>query len=643
MALIDEGEGGVPVGPGRPIVDADRVRARGLAAPSDAVVDAEATRDGAAGRDGDVGRNLDAGHDAEAPARVGRLLELTVTDLALIERLRLELAPGLNVFTGETGAGKSLLIDALGLAVGARADSSLVRHGAETARVSALFDRLPEPLITGREVSAAGRSTARLDDEPVTAARLADIAGPLVEIHGQHDQQRLLDERWQRDLLDAFGGHAELRARVASAVEGWRRNRALLAALELDPRELTRRLELAEHEANEIAAANLRPGEAAEIKIRLDAAQHGETIARASATLVDALAGEEGGAREATAVALHEARTLARLDTRFAEVAERLAGLEAELEDVASTVRELAESVDHDPAELARLADRLSTIFGLERRFGDDEEAVIAHGERAAAEAERLRGIDDERAAHQADDVRLLEALAGVASDLSAARATAARQLTTDVGRVLAGLGFPADVFEVGLGRRTAGREEDAVEVDGDEVAFDAAGIDQVVFRIAPNPGEPARPLAKIASGGELSRIALAVKEVLAEVDATPTLVFDEIDTGIGGRSADPVGRSLWSLGRRHQVLCVTHLPQIAVHADAHFRIAKRERGGRTVTEVIQLDRDGRIRELAEMLGGQAARPDNAEAADVEGATGASARELLERAEAWRARAARSA
>ncbi|MEA2606508.1 MAG: repair protein RecN [Chloroflexota bacterium] len=576
----------------------------------------------------------------------GRLLELTVTDLALIERLRLELAPGLNVFSGETGAGKSLLIDALGLAVGARADSTLVRHGAETARVTALFDRLPEPLIAAREVSAAGRSTARLDDEPVTAARLADVAGTLVEIHGQHDQQRLLDERWQRDLLDAFGGHAPLRAAVASAVERWRDNRTLLAALELDPRELARRLGLAEHEAAEIVAADLRVGEADEIRTRLDAAQHGEAIARGSASLVEALGGDEHGARDVVAAALHEARALARLDQRFGEIAERLAGLEAELEDVATTVRDLADAIDHDPAELTRLAERLSTIYGLERRFGDDEAAVLAHGERAAAEAERLRGVDDERTARQADDARLLERVAAAAADLSAARATAGRALADDVGRVLAGLGFPPDVFEIGLGRRPAGRDEAAVEIDGDAVAFDASGVDQVVFRIAPNAGEPARPLAKIASGGELSRVALAIKEVLAEVDDTPSLVFDEIDSGIGGRSADPVGRSLWSLGRRHQVLCVTHLPQIAAHADAHFRIAKRERDGRTVTEVTRLDRDGRIVELAEMLGGSNADADprgKRPAGPVSGtATLASAQELLERAEAWRTRSGAS-
>ena len=570
-----------------------------------------------------------AGPLADEVSDAGRLLELTVLDLALIERLRLELAAGLNVFTGETGAGKSLLIDALGLAVGARADTSLVRHGAEAARVTALFDRVPEPLIASREVSAAGRSTARLDDEPVTAARLADVAGGLVEIHGQHDQQRLLDERWQRDLLDAFGGNEALRATMAGAVDRWQENRAALVSLELDPRELARRLELAEHEAAEIASARLEPGEAEAIRARLDAAQHGEAIARGGAALGGALAGEEGSGRDIVAVALREARGLARLDPRFEPIAERLAGLEAELDDVAASAREVAESVDHDPGELARLSDRLSTIFALERRYGDDEAAVIAHGERAALEAERLRGLDGERARRQADDARLLERVAVAAADLSAARLTAGRRLGEAVDAVLVELGFPADVFDVGLGRRPAEPDEPAVEVDGDALAFDGSGIDQVVFRLAPNAGEPPRPLAKIASGGELSRVALAIKQILAEADETPTLVFDEIDTGIGGRSADPIGRSLWTLARRHQVLCVTHLPQIAAHADAHFRIVKRQRDGRTITEVTRLGHQDRVAELAAMLGGEGSAAQAAQA---------SARELLDRAEAWRAR-----
>lgn len=562
----------------------------------------------------------------------GRLLELTVNDLALIDRLRLTLEPGLNVITGETGAGKSLLIDALGLVTGSRADTALIRHGSDMARVEALFDRIPEPLIAVREVSAGGRSTARLDDLATTASRLADEVGPLVEIHGQHDQQRLLDERWQRDLLDAFGGHAPARARMADVVERWRANRAALAELAIEPRDLARRVDLLEHEAAEIAAARLRPGEADEIRARLGAAQHGEAIARGAATILEALTGDGSSAREVTAVALREARTLARMDARFEPLAERLAGLEAELTDVAAEIRDLADGIDHDPGALAALEERLSRIYSLERRYGDDEATVIAHGERASAELERLSGLDAERTRREREDAALLHEGAREASALTAARRMAIDALVAAVGEILEELGFPPGVFEVALGRRVAAGDEPAIELDGDAVAFDASGADQVIYRLAPNPGEPARSLARIASGGELSRVALAIKQVLAEADATPVLVFDEVDTGIGGRSADPVGRSLWALARRHQVLCVTHLPQIAAHADAHYRIAKRERDGRTVTEIERLDREGRIVELAQMLGGEAGGA----------STLAGARELLDRAEAWRGGVARA-
>jgi len=562
-----------------------------------------------------------------APLRPGRLLELAVTDLALIDRLRLALEPGFNVLTGETGAGKSLLIDALGLATGARADTTLVRHGAELARVEVLFDRLPEPLIAVREVGASGRSTARLDDEAVTAGRLALATGGLVEIHGQHDQQRLLDEDWQRDLLDAFGGHGASRAAVADAVERWRANRAALNELAMDPRELLRRLEILEHEAAEIESGNLRPGEADEITRQLAAAQHGEAIAQGAVTVRDTLLGEGRGARERIALAERELRAVARLDDRWMPLADRLAGLEAEVEGVAAEARAMADTVGHDPASLARLEERLGEIHRLLRRYGDDEASVIAHGERATAEAARLRGLEDARARRGAEDARLLLAVADAAAGLSIRRHATAAELGGAVSSVLAELGFPAESFAVAMGRRPAARDDPAVEIDGDAVAFDASGIDTVVFTFRPNAGEPARPLARIASGGELSRVALAVRQVLAEVDETPVLVFDEIDSGIGGRSADPVGRSLWTLARDHQVLCVTHLPQIAAYADAHYRIAKRERDGRTVTEITRLDATERREELGLMIGG----PDGGEAST------ASARELLDRAEAWRA------
>jgi DNA repair protein RecN (Recombination protein N) len=556
----------------------------------------------------------------------GRLAELSVRDLALIERLRISFEPGLNVLTGETGAGKSLLIDALGLAVGARADTSLVRHGSETARVEALFDRLPEPLICVREVNAAGRSTARIDDEAATAARLAEVAGRLVEIHGQHDQQRLLDERWQRELLDAFGRLEGERAAMAAAVEAWRVNQAALAELALDPRELARRLELQEHQAGEIAGAKLRIGEAAEIGARLAAAQHAETIARGSVEIHEALAGEGSGAREALAMAAQRARELARVDERYGPVAERLLGLAAELEDAAAEAAALAESVEHDPAALAAMEERLSHIYSLERKYGETEEAVIEYGEKAAVEADRLRALDASRETRQAEAARLLVKVAKAGEELSRGRAVAAAGLAGAVEGALGGLGFRQTAFSVAVTRRPAGPAEPSVELAGERVAFDSTGLDAVAFLIAPNPGEPARPLARIASGGELSRVALAIKQILAEADHTPTLVFDEIDTGIGGRSAEPVGRSLWELARSHQVLCVTHLGQIAAYADAQFRIEKHQRDGRTVTEVRRVEGPERIDELAQMLAG----------AEGGAAARASAEELLERAGAWR-------
>ncbi len=561
--------------------------------------------------------------DDAAPV-AGRLLELSVADLALIDRLRLPLGKGLNVLTGETGAGKSLLIDALGLALGARADTTLIRHGADAARVEAQFERPGGALVAAREVSAAGRSGARLDDEVVTAGRLAAVTGRLVEIHGQHDQLRMLDEDHQRDLLDAFGGLGEARGAMAAAVARWQENRARLAELVADPREVLRRLEILDHEAQEIADARLRPGEAAEIQGDLASAGSRETIAAGAATVRELLAGDARSARDRLAQATREVRSLARVDARWEPLATRLAGLEAEVEDAAQEVRVLGDAVEHDPAALARLEDRLGGIHRLLRRYGDDEAAVLAHADHAAAEATRLRGMEGERAARTADDQRLLGEVAAAGAALTVLRRSAAAELAQAASAVLADIGFPADSFGISVERRAAAGQW-SVMVDGDAVGFDAAGLDSVVYTFRPNAGEPRRPLAKIASGGELSRVGLAVQQVLARVDRTPTLVFDEIDSGIGGRSADPVGRSLWILARTHQVLCVTHLPQIAAYADAHYRIAKHERDGRTVTDVVRLDQAGREAELAAMLGGAA----SGDAARL------SARELLDRARGW--------
>ena len=537
------------------------------------------------------------------------LRELAVRDLALIERTRVAFGAGLTVITGETGAGKSLLIDALGLAMGARADSGLVRHAATGARVEAIFDRTgdAEPLICVREVSAEGRSIARVDDDTVTATRLAAVVEPLIEIHGQHEQQRLLSAAWQRDVLDAFGGHAEMRATVAEAVRAMRSNEAALRELVIDPAELQRRLELAEHAAIEIESAAPVPGELDELRNRLALAGNAQRIAALLNEAHDLLAGEGRAARDELARATRAATELARLDPSAGPLAERLAGLEAEADDVGLDLRRRLETVAEAAGDTEAIEVRLGVLYGLMRKYGETEEALLDHGERARAEVERLHGTEQERAHRSAEAERLSATAHVAAAELHAARVGTAERLAREVTQRLVELGFPSAAFVVRV----------------EEARLDESGADTVDYLLAPNPGEPPRPLARIASGGELSRVALALKTVLARADETPTLIFDEVDAGIGGRSADPVGRLLWRLARDHQVICVTHLPQIAAYADDHLRIDKLERDGRTVTTVEPLDDEQRRRELAQMLGGK----------DGAAATLAAADELLAHAE----------
>ncbi|HYI23487.1 MAG TPA: DNA repair protein RecN [Candidatus Limnocylindrales bacterium] len=539
------------------------------------------------------------------------LRELAVRDLALIERARVELQPGLTVITGETGAGKSLLIDALGLVMGARADSGLVRHGAVGARVEALFERDgdAEPLICVREVSAEGRSVARIDDETVTAGRLAAVVEPLIEIHGQHEQQRLLSAAWQRDMLDAYGGHQELRRAVATAVEALRANEAALRELSIEPDELARRLELAEHAADEIEAAAPRPGEVEELRGRLGVAGNAQRVASLLEEAHDLLAGESSGARDQVARAATVVAELARLDQSAQALADRVAGVEAETDDIALELRRRGESFGETTLDAEEIEERLGVLYGLMRKYGETEAQVIEHAEQARAEADRLRSVDRERERRSREADQLLKEASAAADELHAARTIAAKKLSGAGTDLLIELGFPSAAFVVEMEAAT----------------LDPTGADTVSFLLAPNPGEPPRPLARIASGGEMSRVALALKTVLARADATPTLIFDEVDAGIGGRSADPVGRLLWRLGRDHQVICVTHLPQIAAYADQHLRIEKRERDGRTVTDIARLNDGERRHELAQMLGGEAG-----------GSALATADELLGRAAAER-------
>jgi len=543
------------------------------------------------------------------------LLELSVTDLALIERVRVALGVGLTVITGETGAGKSLVIDALALVSGGRADTSMVRTGAATARVEALFDRPTamdgdpgEPLICVRELAAAGRTVARIDDQTVPASRLAGVVEPLVAIHGQHEQQRLLSGARQRDLLDAFGGHASARSDVAARVGEWRANRDVLSALQVSPEELERQMALARHVVDEVAAVDPQPGEVDDLRTRLAVLAGAERSMRMSASIRAALVGEGSGVQDLVASVLHEAREMARADVRLDPVLARLAGLEAEAVDIADEFRRAADGLEADLGAVSAMEERLGDLFGLLRKYGGTEEAALEQAGLMTQEIDRLEGLESERTARAAADEVLGAAADEAGRLLTLARTTAAAALGSAITDILQALGFPEASFSVAVG----------------PADLDLTGADEVTFLLAPNPGEPPRPLARIASGGELSRVSLAIEQVLAAADTTPTLVFDEVDAGIGGRSADPVGLSLWRLARHHQVLCVTHLPQIAAHADAHLHIAKSVRDGRTVTAIRELSVDERVREIAAMLGG----------ADTSAASQLAARELLDRAQA---------
>jgi DNA repair protein RecN (Recombination protein N) len=533
------------------------------------------------------------------------LVELTVENLAVLERVRLPLSRGFTVLTGETGAGKSLIVDALALALGARATADLVRSGTDAARVEAIFDDVfpadDDPLadvlaagegsaIVRREVSADGRSVARLNDRSVTVGSLAALGERLAEIHGQHEQQRLLAADRQLELLDRFGDLWPLRDAVASAHRVWRAVVAQSAELLTDEHELARRAELLRHQADEIGAAALRAGEDGELEAQLRAASHAEAIAGAAATALGALRDEAAGL-DALRIARAALRQAAAHDERFAALEERATGLEADAAELARDVSDAAERVELDPQTRAAAEERLALIFDLKRKYGATLDEVNAFGARAAEELERLDDQAGLRERLVADEARLRKATDAAAAALRDARAAAAIRLAELVNGELPPLGLPADAFGVAL----------------EPAEMGPSGADRVTFTFAPNPGEPGRPLARIASGGEASRLSLALKVVLAAADETPVLVFDEADAGISGRQATALGERLRGLAEFHQVLCVTHLAQVAAYADRHVHVGKRVEGGRTVAEARELDAAERATELAAMLAGEGA------------------------------------
>ncbi len=510
------------------------------------------------------------------------LLELAVTDLGVIDQVTLRIPPGMIALTGETGAGKTLLVDAIDLLMGGRADPRLVRAGAEEAIVDGRFELDGEELVLSRVVPADGRSRAYLNGRPATATALAELGARLVDLHGQHSHQSLLGVEAQRDALDAFGrvDLTDLRGARAELAE----IDGALASMGGDERARARELDLVRYQVAELDAAELSdPDEdvhlhAAE-ELLANAVAHQETAGSALSQLVD-----DDGARDQVAAALQELAD----GPPFAPIADRLRNVVAELDDIGDTIRAVGEAIEPDPEELDRVQARRRLLHDLCRKYGDDVATVIAERDSLRL---RLKELEDH-------DV--------VAAELDRRRAAAVERLDAAQRRVAADRRAAAP----GLAEAIEAHLPDLAMARA-RIGIDVAGPDggDVSFQLAANPGSPLQPLAKVASGGELARAMLALRSVLSE--APPVLVFDEVDAGIGGQAGFAVGRSLSHLGDRHQVLVVTHLPQVAAFADAHLAVEKRQGDDETVSEIRLLAPDEQLTELARMLSGQ---PDSATA-----------------------------
>lgn len=563
------------------------------------------------------------------------LLELAIRDLAIIRELRLSFEPGLNALTGETGAGKSIIIDALGAALGARASADLVRTGAGKAWVEAVFDVHdllergdfrslldeagiePEDglLILARDISVSGRSTARVCGRTVPLSVLAEIGRRLVDIHGQSEHLSLLRPETQLDLLDRFAGTWPERQELAELVREYRRTWRAYTQLVTEERERAQRVDLLRFQVQEIAAARLQPGEEEALVRERSILANAECLASLAREAYNLLAGGDGesvlSAVDALRLAAVRLEELCQLDPTQQALAGQVLEATYTLEEAARELRGYAESIEADPERLAAVEDRLALIKQLKRKYGATIEEVLEHARRAAAELERLDTSEEEAARLRAQIDELAAEIRERAERLSQRRRERAAELEIQVEEAMRALNMGRAEFAVAF---RSSREE---SFDRDRLGVDETGADRIEFLIAPNAGQEPRPLARIASGGETARLMLAIKSILSEVDETPTLVFDEVDVGIGGRSGQVVGERLWSLTNRHQVIVISHLPQIAAFAEAHFRITKEEVRGVAETRVTRLSEDERIDELAAMLDGLPVTPEsraNAEA-----------------------------
>ena len=524
------------------------------------------------------------------------LRELHISGLGVIEDLDLELHPGLNVLTGETGTGKTMVTVGLQIALGRRGGTSLVRAGAPAAKVQARFDAPPSATSAGwaedgevllaRTVTAEGRSTARVSGQLAPVSALAELAGELVEVHGQHEGQRLLSTVAQTRFLDRFAGGEHLDAVEALRVEHGRLREATAALAELDERERDRerQMDLLAYQVREIETAAPRAGETDELKLEADRLDHaGRLLERASSAERSLAAGV--GAVDALGAASAELRAAGEVDPGAEELGARAFELSAAATELAVEVRGYRERLELDPARLQEVRERIGALDALRRKYGKGEEDVLAFGDRARESLDALAGVEQERERAAAEVAERTERVAALATAVSDGRARAVPELSRALQRELGELGMGGASIEVTL-------------VPNPELA--SGGAEHAAFVFSGGPGQPAQPLAKVASGGELSRTMLACRSVLVDLDDVPTLIFDEVDAGIGGQAGVAVGRRLANLALGRQVVVVTHLPQIASFADRHIRVRKDD--GTASVEV--LDDAERVEELSRMLAG---------------------------------------
>jgi DNA repair protein RecN (Recombination protein N) len=520
---------------------------------------------------------------------------LSIRNLAVIEHVQVEFEPGLNVLTGETGAGKSILVEAVGLLLGGRASSDLVRTGEETAQIEAQFENAGREVVVRREVTEQGRSRAFIDGALATAAALRDLSDRLIELHGQHEHQVLLDPASHLDLLDAYAGLEDRRAQVADAFGRLQALRTELQALQLDERQKAARVDLLTFQRDEIARARLRAGEDQELAAARQVLANAEKLQRLSAEAYSLLYESDDAVLGSLTGVWRRVDELAALDPRASPYMESREAIKSQLEDLAYFLRAYSEDIDSSPGRLNQVEDRLVLIERLERKYGPTLADVLAHHDRCEEELTALAHLDDRAVQVSGDLGRARADYLTRAGALSAERRKAADTFASALEGSLAELAMGRTRFAVRFQPPAVG-----------ETTWTARGTDQAEFLLSPNPGEDLRPLSRIASGGELSRVMLALRGLARPSGRSPTLIFDEVDAGIGGRAADDVGRKLRELGRDAQVLCITHLPQIAAAGTTHFRVTKVVRRGRTITAVERLRDEERPDELARMMAGAA-------------------------------------